>query len=602
MDDKLRQRLDSLADKEREIRVREASAPEDLSEADDGYLVRQAQSGNRQAFGELVRRHRSRIYGYAQTITHEPFMAEDIVQDALTKAFLHLGRLSSIDRFLPWLHRIVRNQAYTKLRSGAAAKERAFTALRLPASEEPAREEGWRDMDFVLRRLSRSLAERKAQETDPEARLMRSELVETIIGMLRCLNKRERRIFEAHFFEQLSPQEISKLFQLSSANVYQLISRSRKKVVQENIRIVVDQYVQNRKEFGQMKKTILPKHRTLAEMQSWLTAPEALYAAVQYTDRACSLPLAMGLTGQAFRIGIFQDDVHIAGPTAFDFAGLLTSGLRNLGFDSRYVSGMKPTIGQNSNLADPAEMSEQARERRKLPDALPEALELIHRSIDRGYPVVAWDLFIPEFGVIYGYDDEQRRLLAVECAREDVLPYEHLGRGMLEDLFVIAIEGPVEIDKRTALRNALQTIMRHYDGEEERIDRCVTGLAAYETWREACRGGRIEPNGNSYNISVLRDARRYAAAFLEEASAEWLEGEAGMDRIREASREAAALYREMSVPLDELQRMFPFPEGGRPNDPAQAERAAHLLQSVESLERQAVALLRHMYAELDGSS
>ena len=39
--------------------------------------------------------------------------------------------------------------------------------------------------------------------------------------------------FRISFFDQLSPQEIADLFQLSSANVYQIISRSRKKVIQE---------------------------------------------------------------------------------------------------------------------------------------------------------------------------------------------------------------------------------------------------------------------------------------------------------------------------------------------------------------------------------
>ena len=56
-------------------------------------LVQLAQSGVREAFGELVRRHRSQMYGYARSITHESCMAEDIVQEALIRAFLHLRKL-----------------------------------------------------------------------------------------------------------------------------------------------------------------------------------------------------------------------------------------------------------------------------------------------------------------------------------------------------------------------------------------------------------------------------------------------------------------------------------------------------------------------------
>ncbi len=96
---------------------------------EDGELVQLAQSGVREAFGELVRRHRSQVYGYARSITHESCMAEDIVQEALIRAFLHLGKLVDIERFLPWVHRIVRNQAFTKLKSSSAVKERTFSDL-----------------------------------------------------------------------------------------------------------------------------------------------------------------------------------------------------------------------------------------------------------------------------------------------------------------------------------------------------------------------------------------------------------------------------------------------------------------------------------------
>ena len=69
----------------------------------------------REAFGELVRRHRSKVYGYARAITRESYLAEDVVQDALVRAFC-AGELVDTRRFLPWVRRIVRNQAYTRLK------------------------------------------------------------------------------------------------------------------------------------------------------------------------------------------------------------------------------------------------------------------------------------------------------------------------------------------------------------------------------------------------------------------------------------------------------------------------------------------------------
>lgn len=40
--------------------------------------------------------------------------------------------------------------------------------------------------------------------------------------------------------------------------------------------------------------------------------------------------LVMGLTGHAFRINIVPDSVHIAGPTTYNFADVLTRGLKNM--------------------------------------------------------------------------------------------------------------------------------------------------------------------------------------------------------------------------------------------------------------------------------
>lgn len=107
--------------------IKPASQAEEQQEQDE-ILVERAKAGDQEAFGELVRRHRAKVYGYARSYTQEAFLAEDIVQDALIRAFLHLGTLVDSRRFLPWLHRIVRNQAYTRLKKGRRQKSRSFPA------------------------------------------------------------------------------------------------------------------------------------------------------------------------------------------------------------------------------------------------------------------------------------------------------------------------------------------------------------------------------------------------------------------------------------------------------------------------------------------
>ncbi|WP_238402986.1 RNA polymerase sigma factor [Paenibacillus mesophilus] len=195
--------------------------------------MERAKSGDREAFGELARRHRDKMLGYARSITHEPFLAEDIVQEALIRAFFHMGTLVDMNRFMPWLHRIVRNQAYTKMNGASLVREQTFTAIRTFA-HDGTEETDWSSLDSILGTLSRSASTAAAaRDDDPEERFMRKQTVEMIEGMLRCLSRREREVFESHFFHHLAPEEIAKLFSVTPANVYQILSRSRKKLIQE---------------------------------------------------------------------------------------------------------------------------------------------------------------------------------------------------------------------------------------------------------------------------------------------------------------------------------------------------------------------------------
>lgn len=572
----------------------------DLDKLEDSVLVQRAQTGEREAFGELIRRHRRQVYGYAQALTQEPFLAEDIVQDALIRAFMHLGTLMDVGRFLPWLHRIVRNQAYSRLSRNRIGKERPFSTLQGIGKDGDPTGVVWSNLDDILHRVSCSLEENAKTAANPEEHFMRQQLLEMITSMLSCLTKRERQVFESHFFDHLSPQEIAKLFSLSATNVYQILSRSRKKVAQERIRVVVDQYMMERKDLGTMKTNVLSKTAAFDGPGTWTSAGWALYRMLGFTDQKLSLPMVMGLTGQAFRITICRDDVHIAGPTMYPFGEVLTRGLQNIGWSCRIVEKQNKCEipGDNTNLIDSTLLTAAAKEKRPLQEELPAALDLIHHSIDRGIPVLSWDLFVPEFGIIYGYDDKQRMLTAMECMQDDKLPYDHLGRGTLEDLFILALGERTEKDQRSMLRDALTMILDHYHGKEAPTNLGERGLRAYDVWMDAFHGGKIEPNGNAYNIAVVQDARLYAASFLSEIGAEWQGDGESDERIRTLSAEVAQVYRQMAEQLQELASLFPFPSGGDPNSGMNRERAVHVLQLVKSLEEQNVSLLEQMNAAL----
>lgn len=223
--------------------------------------VERAKEGDSEAFGELVRHYRAKALGLADSLTGDAHMAEDIVQEALIRAFLHLGTLEDNRRFMPWLHRIVRNQAYMKLRRGGRfAKERPFASL---SSADSAGGAGggppdWGDIDAILYHLADHAEAEARNDVCPERHLLRKETLQSIHMLIRCLNKRERAIFEARFFGELPPSEIAELFHTTTAGVYMSLSRSKVKLQKERLRVGISLYVQRRAAQGRPKRNVLP--------------------------------------------------------------------------------------------------------------------------------------------------------------------------------------------------------------------------------------------------------------------------------------------------------------------------------------------------------
>ena len=82
----------------------------------DEALVAATKNGDVQAFEELVSRHRQKVLNVAQRITNNREDAEDVAQESLHKAFLHLDAFQEKSRFSTWLTRIVLNEAFMVLR------------------------------------------------------------------------------------------------------------------------------------------------------------------------------------------------------------------------------------------------------------------------------------------------------------------------------------------------------------------------------------------------------------------------------------------------------------------------------------------------------
>jgi hypothetical protein len=107
-----------------------------------------------------------------------------------------------------------------------------------------------------------------------------------------------------------------------------------------------------------------------------------------------------------------------------------------------------------------------------------EAVELIKKSIDNGIAAISWDIGVPEWGLITGYDDETQMLgtLSVTGAAGE-MTYNLLGKRELPILNVLTVTGKSDKKQEDIVKDTLGLAASHLNGEEWCDN--AKGLAVY---------------------------------------------------------------------------------------------------------------------------
>jgi RNA polymerase sigma factor (sigma-70 family) len=104
--------------------------------ADDALLAGYG-TGDPQAAAAFIRRHQARVYGLAQSIVVDPALAEDVAQEAFTRAWRHAATYDPRRGTVPtWLLTITRDLAIDalRLRRSVPIDPASFAALNLTAT------------------------------------------------------------------------------------------------------------------------------------------------------------------------------------------------------------------------------------------------------------------------------------------------------------------------------------------------------------------------------------------------------------------------------------------------------------------------------------
>ena len=179
--------------------------------ANDHALVMASKSGDGQAFELLVRRHQPKIFALAMRYTGVREDAEDVVQEALHKAFIHLHKFEGKSSFSTWLVRITINEALMFLRKGRALREVPVG----PSSEDETATHGQEMPD---------------SGPDPEATYLKREATEILRAAIGKLTAGLRTAIELRELSELSTQEAARRMGVSVDAVKARVFQGRRKL------------------------------------------------------------------------------------------------------------------------------------------------------------------------------------------------------------------------------------------------------------------------------------------------------------------------------------------------------------------------------------
>jgi RNA polymerase sigma-70 factor (ECF subfamily) len=179
--------------------------------AGDEELVAAAKGGDDLAFETIVKRHRQRIFALALGYTRSREDAEDIVQQTLQKAFIHLQGFEGRSSFSTWLTSIVINQALTLLRRRRALRE-------VPI-DDPSNDEG-----------STPAVEMADTNPDPESSYLEQEEAQGLAEAIGQLRPAMRTAIELTALRELSMLEAARHIGISVGAVKSRVFHARRKL------------------------------------------------------------------------------------------------------------------------------------------------------------------------------------------------------------------------------------------------------------------------------------------------------------------------------------------------------------------------------------
>jgi RNA polymerase sigma-70 factor (ECF subfamily) len=175
----------------------------------EAALIARVLAGDSGAFYELVRPHERSIYTAAYSVLGNEADAEDVSQEAVLKAYMHLAHFRAEAKFSTWIVQITLNEARMKLR-----KDRR----KLYESLDETRED--HEGDYVPKDFA------DWREIPSEA-LQQKELRQALARALASLAPKYREVFVLRDVQKLSIAETARMLGITESSVKTRLLRAR---------------------------------------------------------------------------------------------------------------------------------------------------------------------------------------------------------------------------------------------------------------------------------------------------------------------------------------------------------------------------------------
>lgn len=172
--------------------------------------IERAQSGDDEAFGEIIRAYRKRILGTVYRMISRGDDVEDVGQEVFVRLYDSIGQLRTPQVFEPWLYRLTVNACYDYLRR----KRREIDVRMADLSEEQ------------IVAIDAALSGRRAIDDSHKAGA--KELLEVVLGRV---SKEDRLLLVLKEIEGLSLKELSSVYKVNTNVLKVRLFRARKRAL-----------------------------------------------------------------------------------------------------------------------------------------------------------------------------------------------------------------------------------------------------------------------------------------------------------------------------------------------------------------------------------